>query len=59
MVFWGPVFHQAELKHGRIAMLAFLGLVVPEFARIPGPEAGSPSFIGKHSLEKCVGFFTI
>jgi len=33
-----PWFREAELKHGRIAMLAFLGLVVPEFARIPGPE---------------------
>ena len=53
--FVGPRFHQAELKHGRIAMLAFLGLVVPEFARIPGPEAGATSF-DKHSLEKCVGF---
>ena len=55
--FLGPIFHQAELKHGRIAMLAFLGLVVPEFARIPGPEAGATSF-DKHSLEKCVGIFT-
>ena len=27
---------QAELKHGRIAMLAWVGLVVPEFVRIPG-----------------------
>jgi len=34
-----PWFREAELKHGRIAMLAFLGLVVPEFVRIPGPEA--------------------
>lgn len=33
----GSLLLEAELKHGRIAMLAFLGLVVPEFARIPGP----------------------
>lgn len=29
-------FREAELKHGRIAMLAWVGLVVPEFVRIPG-----------------------
>eukprot|EP00403_Amphidinium_massartii_P023284 CAMPEP_0178402076 /NCGR_PEP_ID=MMETSP0689_2-20121128/16649_1 /TAXON_ID=160604 /ORGANISM="Amphidinium massartii, Strain CS-259" /LENGTH=650 /DNA_ID=CAMNT_0020022953 /DNA_START=99 /DNA_END=2047 /DNA_ORIENTATION=+ len=33
-----PYFREAELKHGRIAMLAWVGLVVPEFVRIPGPE---------------------
>jgi len=33
-----PFFREAELKHGRIAMLAWVGLVVPEFVRIPGPE---------------------
>jgi len=27
---------EAELKHGRIAMLAWVGLVVPDFVRIPG-----------------------
>jgi len=31
-----PFFREAELKHGRIAMLAWLGLVVPDFMRIPG-----------------------
>merc|ERR1712217_569298 len=31
-----PYFREAELKHGRIAMLAWLGLVVPDFVRIPG-----------------------
>jgi len=32
-----PWYREAELKHGRICMLAWLGLVVPEFVRIPGP----------------------
>mmetsp|Transcript_56706 Transcript_56706/g.135051 ORF Transcript_56706/g.135051 Transcript_56706/m.135051 type:complete len:271 (-) Transcript_56706:109-921(-) len=31
-----PYFREAELKHGRIAMLAWVGLVVPDFVRIPG-----------------------
>jgi len=31
-----PYFREAELKHGRIAMLAWTGLVVPDFVRIPG-----------------------
>merc|ERR1712066_154316 len=34
-----PWFREAELKHGRIAMLAWVGLVVPDIVRIPGPEA--------------------
>mmetsp|Transcript_34273 Transcript_34273/g.63930 ORF Transcript_34273/g.63930 Transcript_34273/m.63930 type:complete len:134 (+) Transcript_34273:313-714(+) len=29
---------EAELKHGRIAMLAWLGLVVPDFVRLPGEK---------------------
>jgi len=33
-----PWFREAELKHGRIAMLAYLGLVVPDFVRIPGEK---------------------
>eukprot|EP00931_Biecheleriopsis_adriatica_P013797 TRINITY_DN1152_c0_g1_i4.p1 TRINITY_DN1152_c0_g1~~TRINITY_DN1152_c0_g1_i4.p1 ORF type:complete len:752 (-),score=191.60 TRINITY_DN1152_c0_g1_i4:354-2609(-) len=36
-----PWFREAELKHGRIAMLAWVGLVVPEFVRVPGPDSGS------------------
>merc|ERR1719382_853171 len=31
-----PYLREAELKHGRICMLAWLGLVVPDFVRIPG-----------------------
>ena len=31
-----PWSREAELKHGRAAMLATLGMVVPEFVRIPG-----------------------
>jgi len=31
-----PWFREAELKHGRICMLAWLGLVAPDFVRIPG-----------------------
>ena len=34
-----PWFREAELKHGRIAMLAFVGLVVPEVVRVPGTGA--------------------
>ncbi|CAJ1945631.1 unnamed protein product [Cylindrotheca closterium] len=33
---WLPWFREAELKHGRAAMLATLGFVVPEFVRVPG-----------------------
>eukprot|EP00439_Symbiodinium_sp_Y106_P020165 s2750_g2.t1 len=42
-------------KHGRIAMLAFVGLVVPEFARIPGPDAcyAAKSVVDAHNA--CVG----
>lgn len=31
-----PYLREAELKHGRIAMLAWIGLAVPDFVRIPG-----------------------
>ena len=35
---WVNWFREAELKHGRQAMLAVVGLVVPEFVRIPGEQ---------------------
>jgi len=33
---WIPWFREAELKHGRIAMLGALGFVAPDFIRVPG-----------------------
>jgi light-harvesting complex I chlorophyll a/b binding protein 4 len=33
-----PWFREAELKHGRAAMLATVGFIVPEFVRIPGEQ---------------------
>ncbi|CAK9051857.1 unnamed protein product [Durusdinium trenchii] len=33
-----PYFREAELKHGRLAMLAWVGLVVPDFVRLPGEK---------------------
>mmetsp|Transcript_22222 Transcript_22222/g.37825 ORF Transcript_22222/g.37825 Transcript_22222/m.37825 type:complete len:213 (-) Transcript_22222:924-1562(-) len=35
---WLPWFREAELKHGRAAMLGAAGMVVPEFVRIPGEQ---------------------
>lgn len=35
---WLPWYREAELKHGRAAMLATAGFVVPEFVRIPGEQ---------------------
>lgn len=49
-----PWFREAELKHGRIAMLAWVGLVVPEVVRIPGPESCyEASVVDAHKA--CVG----
>ena len=31
-----PFLREAELKHGRTAMLAVPGFIVPEFVRVPG-----------------------
>lgn len=33
-----PFFREAELKHGRIAMLAWAGLALPDFLRLPGEK---------------------
>ena len=33
-----PYFREAELKHGRLAMLAWVGMVAPDFVRLPGEK---------------------
>jgi light-harvesting complex I chlorophyll a/b binding protein 1 len=33
---WVPFFREAELKHGRIAMLATVGWIVADFVKLPG-----------------------
>lgn len=46
-----PFFRESELRHGRTAMLAVVGMIVPDFIRIPG-EAYSfeaiPNTVGAH-----------
>jgi len=49
-----PWFREAELKHGRVAMLAWIGLVVPDVVRIPGPpDCYEASVVDAHAA--CVG----
>lgn len=54
-----PYLREAELKHGRICMLAWLGLVVPDFVRIPGErysfEAIPVTYVGHDYLNGSVG----
>mmetsp|Transcript_5977 Transcript_5977/g.12305 ORF Transcript_5977/g.12305 Transcript_5977/m.12305 type:complete len:222 (+) Transcript_5977:102-767(+) len=50
---WVPWFREAELKHGRAAMLATVGFVVPEFFRIPGEQfsfEAIPKVIDAHDV---------
>ena len=35
---WLPWFREAELKHGRMCMLASIGMVVPAIVRVPGEQ---------------------
>jgi len=43
-------YRQAELKHGRVCMLAMLGLFVQHSARVPGLEAVVPNGFGAAEL---------
>ena len=44
-------FREAELKHGRVAMLAFVGFIVPDAVRLPIEPLTDPSldFLNAHS----------
>ncbi|CAM9713734.1 unnamed protein product [Ectocarpus sp. 4 AP-2014] len=42
-------FREAEIKHGRIAMLAICGLIVPEFVRVPGEIYQNVSVLDAHN----------
>ncbi|CAN0187986.1 unnamed protein product [Pylaiella littoralis] len=42
-------FRESEIKHGRIAMLAICGLIVPEFVRVPGDIYQSVSVLDAHN----------
>jgi len=46
-----PWYREAELKHGRVAMLAMLGLVVPDSVRIPLSdfEPSDLDFVNAHN----------
>mmetsp|Transcript_5576 Transcript_5576/g.5765 ORF Transcript_5576/g.5765 Transcript_5576/m.5765 type:complete len:213 (-) Transcript_5576:160-798(-) len=46
---WVPWFRESELKHGRICMLAVVGLVVAEFVRLPGDVFQSGTVIEAHN----------
>uniref|UniRef100_A0A7R9U7U0 Plastid light harvesting protein n=1 Tax=Pinguiococcus pyrenoidosus TaxID=172671 RepID=A0A7R9U7U0_9STRA len=44
-----PYFREAEIKHGRICMLATLGMIVPEFARLPGDIFQKVNVVDAHN----------
>mmetsp|Transcript_13826 Transcript_13826/g.42846 ORF Transcript_13826/g.42846 Transcript_13826/m.42846 type:complete len:210 (-) Transcript_13826:86-715(-) len=48
-----PWFREAELKHGRMCMLATIGMVVPAFVRVPG-EQFQGSYIGWEAHDRLV-----
>ncbi|GMH72937.1 hypothetical protein TrRE_jg9274 [Triparma retinervis] len=64
---WVPWFREAELKHGRAAMLATVGFVVPELFRIPGAQfskAAIPNVVDAHdalpdSMIQIIGWISL
>merc|ERR1719231_1249988 len=48
-----PWFREAELKHGRMCMLASIGMVVPAFVRVPG-EQFQGSYVGWEAHDRLV-----
>ncbi|CAM9174165.1 unnamed protein product [Discosporangium mesarthrocarpum] len=43
-------YREAEIKHGRIAMLAICGLIAPEFVRVPGEMFQNVSVLDAHNV---------
>jgi len=49
-----PWYREAELKHCRVAMLAWLGLIVPDFVRIPLDDFQDPSLDLENAHNKLI-----
>mmetsp|Transcript_87873 Transcript_87873/g.273032 ORF Transcript_87873/g.273032 Transcript_87873/m.273032 type:complete len:271 (+) Transcript_87873:108-920(+) len=53
------ILREAELKHGRVAMMASIGLVGQHFLRLPGAESLPTGAGALNTLAGQVGFFAI